>query len=815
MIKRRRKFVIIYTIIAVIAVFISVILIAMNSKKTYKASAEEIGTYATDGEYAYSGCIVEKTNDDEESLQLLNATTTNKKTCNSLSSTHGSGREKGYSSNFLSTGCGNYMGYSYTYGSSNIPYYIDDTVSSTLAEKIRTQVELWNETKMYDGTGTIVNLYEVDSMDNVDGRKVIKVCVGTVDSSTAVAQFSPSEQTITLTSSINIDTIIHEFGHVLGLDDIDATNDVSSGTHKVLMGYSRSTTNVNKAIQYQDIQGIAVMNNRHTEHVFNRYVKSGNKYIYFCYYCDMVESGSSVTSGTYSMVSAASCTHDYGVIVSAGERYWLKCTKCYKVEQTTTPSLTSLFNGGSGTASDPFLVNSEAQFRNIGLAYQDVYVPREGTQKQITYAFKLTNNITISGVWTPFEYTFTGTFDGNNKYITYNMSISQDDLTNDYFGLFGFISGSGTVKNLTLKNCVIKNSTSSKLTGNTTSGTDIGVLAGAIYESSGGLTSVKIVNPTIECNIDTGYVGGIAGSIIGTDVKNCEVTDGGITSYCGPIGGMAGYGDISYFSGGKVSTTITKGNYASTDQIGKVVGNTEESSDVDVSGAIIETNSCIVAGPLITLADGTQVPVESLTGDETLLVWNLYTGSYDTASIVFIDKEDEKLCNVINLEFSDGTTVKVISEHGFWDCTLNKYVYLDKDASEYIGHTFLKQDNCVQLIGVTVEKEFISAYSPVTYSHLCYYVNGMLSMPGGIDGLFNLFEVNPETMSYDDEKMQDDICKYGLFTYEEFNAIIPVSQEMFEAFNGQYLKIAIGKGLTSEQNLRMLVERYAEYMPVD
>ena len=46
----------------------------------------------------------------------------------------------------------------------------------------------------------------------------------------------------------------------------------------------------------------------------------------------------------------------------------------------------------------------------------------------------------------------------------------------------------------------------------------------------------------------------------------------------------------------------------------------------------------------------------------------------------------------------------------------------------------------VQLINVEVKKEITTAYSPVTYGHLCYYVNGMLSMPGATEGLINIFE---------------------------------------------------------------------------
>ena len=236
--------------------------------------------------------------------------------------------------------------------------------------------------------------------------------------------------------------------------------------------------------------------------------------------------------------------------------------------------------------------------------------------------------------------------------------------------------------------------------------------------------------------------------------------------------------------------------------------------------AVYKDNSCVAEGSLITLADGSQKAVEDLTGEEELLVWNMITGEFDSAPIVFIDSEPEMYYEVINLYFSDGTTVKVISEHAFWDINLNKYVYLRSDAAQYIGHWFNKQTvdengnmvyTEVQLTNVVVQQEYTSAWSPVTYGHLCYYVNGMLSMPGGITGLFNIFEVDPETMTIDQEAYLEDVEEYGLFTYEEFNALCPIPEAVFNAFGGQYLKVSLGKGLITWEELENLISRYSEF----
>lgn len=236
-------------------------------------------------------------------------------------------------------------------------------------------------------------------------------------------------------------------------------------------------------------------------------------------------------------------------------------------------------------------------------------------------------------------------------------------------------------------------------------------------------------------------------------------------------------------------------------------------SEMTISVEFTDTSSCIVPGTLITLADGSRVPVEQLRGDELLLVWNLETGNFDAAPMVFVDYDPEAICKVISLTFSDGTTVEIISEHGFFEADLAEYVYLTADnAAEWIGHRFVKSDDptekqtTVLLTDVRIETRVTEAYSPVTAKHLCYYVNGLLSMPGGIEGLFNLFAVDAETMKYDADGMTQDIETFGLLSFADFGDLI--TEEMFEAFNGKYLQIAIEKGLLSWEDIERLATRY-------
>ena len=229
-----------------------------------------------------------------------------------------------------------------------------------------------------------------------------------------------------------------------------------------------------------------------------------------------------------------------------------------------------------------------------------------------------------------------------------------------------------------------------------------------------------------------------------------------------------------------------------------------------------QKKSCVAEGTLVTLADGSQVAVEDLTGEEDLLVWNLLTGEYDSAPILFIDSDPITTYEIIELTFSDNTQVKVIDEHAFFDMTIGEYVFLRNDAAQYIGHYFNKQNingtwESVRLVSVDIYDEVTTAWSPVTYGHLCLYVNGMLSMPGATEGLINIFDVDTTSMKFDETQMAEDIATYGLFTYEEFNSVIPLPEFVFDAFNGQYLKVSVGKGLITMGEIVTLLNRYSAF----
>ena len=660
------------------------------------------------------------------------------------SDTHGDARENG-GTHLLNYGCRNYAGFidKYTYGTTDIPYWINQkklaNFTSTkqknlIARHIRSQAEMWNEASMYS-IGNFVNFYEVVTdikPSDINGRKVIEIIpeyydknkndgiYGHYDMDNCVINLYYSFSNDIMTSPYK--TVAHEFGHVLGLADLDTKYNQQ---HRCLMGYSDvSTDNLDSIIHYQDIQGVASINNCHTcsNSSLMRYVKDGSNYQHICFYCDRVFIDQNIISGSKTIEDETTCSHEYKQIVSCGAKRWEKCTKCYKVKEVTQQEQNGCNISLTAAGNAVTCRNINAVGGNAMPSF-DMFAPKKD------------------------GWVFDGYYDAiGNKY--YEMRVENDPQTAQ-------INGWDTAY-------VEK----------------VFPMSGVIWPYRANTTLYANWIP-MNCNYTYNNVGD-GNYLTPTTV---HLIHGNVTFNASNIDGY----DFQHF-------TYEGKEYSSPATI-NIKLYRDYNGNIRPSGTLVgiykkhEDDSCLATGSLITLADGSQVAVENLTGNEMLLVWNLYTGAYDTAPILFIDKDPLSVYKVINLTFSDGTTVKVISEHGFWDYNLNKYVYIDENnADSFIGHWFNKGQEKIQLKGVEIKEEQTAAYSPVTAGHLCYFVNGMLSMPGGIDGLFNIFDVDAETMKYDEVSMQLDIESYGLFTYEEFITYLNLPEEVFEAFNAQYLK---------------------------
>lgn len=241
----------------------------------------------------------------------------------------------------------------------------------------------------------------------------------------------------------------------------------------------------------------------------------------------------------------------------------------------------NIFDGGSGTEDDPYLISSAEQFEEIA-----------NDSDLLSGCFLLTADIDLDGNIVTFS-TFSGTFDGGGHTISGIYAYKN--------GLFGTISEEGTVRNL----CVDGRIYSSYGNGGGFAGTNHGTIE-------------NCVNKATSTNSSYSHVGGIAARNHGI-IRNClnlayiynnGDSTGGIAAYnegviencCnyGTVVGVARSGNVTVEStnNGDVENCyyLEDGVYKSYDdpeteltaaQLAKALG--EDSWAVDMDGNIVLT----------------------------------------------------------------------------------------------------------------------------------------------------------------------------------------------------------------------------------
>ena len=255
-------------------------------------------------------------------------------------------------------------------------------------------------------------------------------------------------------------------------------------------------------------------------------------------------------------------------------------------KQPVTAATIFSFLDGQGTEASPYLIKTAADLASVSAWVNNGTLTTEYLQ--------LANDIDCSSLsdFTPIgtnsNYSFAGTFDGNNKTISgLNCTPSGGDA-----GLFGSVGNanisSTIIKNLNLDNCTFNGAdagaiaitlnngiiqgchvTSSSVTSHQQSPKAGGIVASL---GSGSIEGCSVSESTVtgkqENSINNGvsYAGGIVGSTGGGStnsgsINNCEVTNVNIiSSHFGTNGDLGSGGIVGYAS----STTITNNTVGGT-----------------------------------------------------------------------------------------------------------------------------------------------------------------------------------------------------------------------------------------------------------
>ena len=381
-----------------------------------------------------------------------------------------------------------------------------------------------------------------------------------------------------------------------------------------------------------------------------------------------------------------------------------------------------------------------------------------------------------------------------------------------------------TPAQVTVDKTQVTSYTLADLTGNNTVTTNMYYFDGW-YSDSAYANKITTVNPSTDAVNGTVNVYGkwVIKPILNIEVKIASIENGNTPKFSMTLAGVSLVSDRDsawstqvYVTPGSSLVLVNGSNVSSvaaTSSVNGTISDINAGYTVNAADTVtitITPTSCVAAGTEIMLADGTVKKVEDLLETDILLVYDHERGEFVACPILFIERDGWTYYDIINLKFSDGTVNRLIYEHALFDVTLGRYVYITADnCSDFIGHEFAKADG-ETITTVTLEEaymtyEYTGCFSLVTYYHLNYFIDGMFSIPGGIDGIFNMFEYD-ENLKYDEEQMRKDIETYGLYTYEDFAEYIP--EEVFNMFQTKYFKIAVGKGHITYEGILELIDIY-------
>ena len=134
---------------------------------------------------------------------------------------------------------------------------------------------------------------------------------------------------------------------------------------------------------------------------------------------------------------------------------------------------------------------------------------------------------------------------------------------------------------------------------------------------------------------------------------------------------------------------------------------------------------CLTGDTLITMSDGSEKRIDTLRVGDKILSYNPKTGELEKDEVVYSDSTENKQHDNFDIwTFSDGTIIKTVHRHRFYNVERNAMVYMDEWK---IGEHAIKMDGTkVALVNHVNVQEEVRHYTIFT-NHQNYFVNGLLS----------------------------------------------------------------------------------------
>lgn len=198
-----------------------------------------------------------------------------------------------------------------------------------------------------------------------------------------------------------------------------------------------------------------------------------------------------------------------------------------------------------------------------------------------------------------------------------------------------------------------------------------------------------------------------------------------------------------------INASLVEGNINSTKLVYEI---TDTKNHVEITGFVF---ACLIAGTLITLADGTKKPIEEITYDDELLVWDFFNRCFASAKPRWIKvKQTAKVYN--KLTFDNGTTLGLVGEGGSqgYHRIFNKqaccFTHTGVPETPIGTITFAEDKSEPMLVRQELVNETVDYYNIITDKHFNIFANGILTSCR----CSNLYKI--ENMKYAGERTMPD-----------------------------------------------------------
>ncbi len=279
------------------------------------------------------------------------------------------------------------------------------------------------------------------------------------------------------------------------------------------------------------------------------------------------------------------------------------------------------------------------------------------------------------------------------------------------------------------------------------------------------------------------------------------VADGQSTRFTTPVNSDTA-NDKTY----TVKCTIT---YSET---GSTTAKAIVATGVFVAAHDTESTECFTWDTKIRLANGSYKLAKDVCCGDNVVTFDHNTGLLSQSKVAYVYYKPRHETTMLTLKFSNGNSIKIVDDgHCLFDIDKNSYVEIDRyNVFDFIGHRFYGIDDkdtvVYTLKSYAIAHSNEEAYSILTSGDINCFANNLLNVSDNIEGLYNYFDLGAN-MKIDRIKKASDIEKHGLAKYNEWSYWCLESE--FIAFNGQYLNISIGKGLTTKERLQRMMKIYS------